>query len=437
MARRGRPNRAASSSSLDGQTLNGIDFALSRGGVITGRITDHNGEPQAGIPMSALRLSWGPSGTRQHERTSLRLFDRILTDDLGQYRIYGLSPGSYIVAAGAAAPGMMGMPEPPVQGTTYFPGTANVDEAQSVEVEIGQEVPVHFALAAAPLARVSGTIVDSSGRPVVWRSVMLATRTESGFGTRTAATTRPDGTFDIPGCPSRQLHDRSSAVTNATRRLRVCVVPDFSRRARPHRPDDFDEGWRDRHRPGDLGRKLPTTLRNAAHHSHHSRWTDVGGNARVRRRHRRRQRKFLTRRRARHRCVSFLVYRALRAVDAEGGAHRRRRYHRHRLQRDERHRWSRSRDDRSRDARVRNGEGRRLPARDGLCRRDSPERSEAWRQSHTIYSHRSARSTRPLSSQRRCHRDGMWQPRSNHSAATATTILRFRNACGRPLRRSP
>ena len=106
---------------VDGQTLNGIDFALSRGGVITGRITDHNGEPQAGIPMSALRLLWGPGGTRQHERISLRLFDRILTDDLGQYRIYGLSPGSYIVAAGAAAPGMIGMPEPTVQGDDVLP----------------------------------------------------------------------------------------------------------------------------------------------------------------------------------------------------------------------------------------------------------------------------------------------------------------------------
>jgi hypothetical protein len=186
---------------VDGQTLNGIDFLLSRGGVITGRITDHNGEPQAGIPMSALRLSWKPNGTRQHERLPMSFFERTLTDDLGQYRIYGLSPGSYIVAAGADARGVMGMPEFPVQGTTYFPGTANVDEAQSVEVEIGQDVPVHFALAASPLARISGTILDSSGRPVAWRSVMLATRTERGFGTRTAATTRPDGTFDIPAVP--------------------------------------------------------------------------------------------------------------------------------------------------------------------------------------------------------------------------------------------
>jgi hypothetical protein len=186
---------------FDGQKLDGIDFVLSRGGVITGRITDHNGEPQAGIPMNALRLSWGPGGTRQLERTSSGIFDRILTDDLGQFRIYGLMPGSYIVAAGAAGPGMMGMPEPAVQGTTYFPGTANVDEAQSVEVEIGQEVLVHFALATTPLARVSGTIVDSGGRPVSWRSVMLAARTANSVATRTAGTTRPDGTFDIPAVP--------------------------------------------------------------------------------------------------------------------------------------------------------------------------------------------------------------------------------------------
>ena len=186
---------------FDGQTLEGIDFALSRGGVITGRLTDHNGEPQAGIPMNALRLSWGPSGTRQHERPPSVFFDRILTDDLGQYRIYGLTPGSYIVAAGGGMPGMMSMPEPAVLSTTYFPGTANVDEAQSVEVEIGQEVPVHFALAASQLARVSGTIVDSGGQPVGWRSVMLATRTEGGVSTRIAGTTRPDGTFEIPAVP--------------------------------------------------------------------------------------------------------------------------------------------------------------------------------------------------------------------------------------------
>jgi len=182
---------------LDGQTLEHIDFALSRGGVITGRITDQNGEPQAGIAMQALRFSWRPNGARQLDSMSTAVFDRILTDDLGQFRIYGLMPGSYIVATGAL-PGSLPWKDPTAQATTYFPGTTNVDEAQPVEVEIGREASAPFALASAKMARVSGVIVDSGGRPVGWRSIMLATRSESTTAARSAATTRPDGSFDIP-----------------------------------------------------------------------------------------------------------------------------------------------------------------------------------------------------------------------------------------------
>ena len=70
-----------------------------------------------------------------------------------------------------------------------------------MEVEIGQEVPVHFALAASPLARVSGTIVDSGGRPVDWRSVTLATRTEGSVWGAYRGYSSPDGTFDILAVP--------------------------------------------------------------------------------------------------------------------------------------------------------------------------------------------------------------------------------------------
>jgi hypothetical protein len=149
--------------------------------------------------MNALRLSWGPGGTRQHERPPSVFFEQFLTDDLGQYRIYGLAPGSYIVAAGTA-PGL-NRSEPAAQGPTYFPGTANVAEAQSVEVEMGQEVLVHFALATSQLARVSGAIIDARGQPVGWRSVTLATRTDRSVWARIAGTTRPDGTFDISAVP--------------------------------------------------------------------------------------------------------------------------------------------------------------------------------------------------------------------------------------------
>jgi protocatechuate 3,4-dioxygenase beta subunit len=181
---------------LDGQTVDRIDFALSRGGVITGRVTDQNGEPQPGMAMTAMRSVWTSSGTRTLERTSSGFFGGVVTDDLGQFRIYGLMPGSYVVAVGAV-PGVFIGPEPRPQGVTYYPGTANVDEAQPVQVELGQEVSAHFSVVSTRLARVSGTVVDSAGRPVVWRQLMLVSRTEGVVFTRSRGTTRPDGTFDI------------------------------------------------------------------------------------------------------------------------------------------------------------------------------------------------------------------------------------------------
>ena len=188
---------------FDGQTLDGIDFALSRGGVITGRVTDQNGEPQPGLAINAMRFTWGPSGSRSLERSSSGLFWGMTTDDRGQFRIYGLLPGSYVVAA-AVMPGIFIGPRPAPEGLTYYPGTANVDEAQSVDVEIGQEVSVDFSLVNTRLARVTGTIVDSGGRPLGWRSIMLASRTDASSAFRSAATTRPDGTFEISSVPPGQ-----------------------------------------------------------------------------------------------------------------------------------------------------------------------------------------------------------------------------------------
>jgi protocatechuate 3,4-dioxygenase beta subunit len=185
-----------------GQSLDRIDFALPRGGVITGRISDHNGEPLPGIQVHPLRYSYGPSGTRQigAAPSGARAFGGFVTDDLGQFRIYGLMPGSYIISTGPQ-PGMVAGPEYEGLGPTYYPGTANVGEAQLVTVGVAQEVHAHFALVPSRLARVSGVVVDSRGRPVASRSLNLSTQTDSMMSSRSIGMTRKDGTFEIPSVP--------------------------------------------------------------------------------------------------------------------------------------------------------------------------------------------------------------------------------------------
>ena len=115
----------------DAQVVDRIDFALPRGGVITGRIVDSFGDPIAGVRVDARRYQYLPGGQRQLVPA---VFGAIASDDRGHYRIYGLMPGTYVVAAAPAASSMIVMPGPGGAmtsvnanagfATTYFPGTA-------------------------------------------------------------------------------------------------------------------------------------------------------------------------------------------------------------------------------------------------------------------------------------------------------------------------
>src|SRR6266545_1834143 len=80
----------------DGQTVADIDLRLTRGGVITGRVADEDGEPLARALVTVQRYQY-VRGERQ-----LTPAGGDQTDDRGQYRVFGLPPGDYYVSASAA-----------------------------------------------------------------------------------------------------------------------------------------------------------------------------------------------------------------------------------------------------------------------------------------------------------------------------------------------
>ncbi len=102
---------------------------------------------------------------------------RDTTDDQGHFRLFGLSPGEYVVSAALRAGGEVTDPagEPTGYAATYYPGTPNVAEAQRVNVTLGQEASnVAFALTATRLVRVTGAVINSRGQSVTNGMVMLA-----------------------------------------------------------------------------------------------------------------------------------------------------------------------------------------------------------------------------------------------------------------------
>ena len=152
-----------------GQTTGDIVVGLARGGVITGLVTDSEGRPARGVPMRVQEvrvvggnrviggvISITPGTTGE------------ATDDRGEYRLFGLSPGEYVVSAAPtdSADGQTRLMSGGTIGSVpvYFPGTAVAADAQTVTVKSGEETPaVSFRLQFARTARVAGVVSAPAG----------------------------------------------------------------------------------------------------------------------------------------------------------------------------------------------------------------------------------------------------------------------------------
>ncbi|HEV2862892.1 MAG TPA: carboxypeptidase-like regulatory domain-containing protein [Pyrinomonadaceae bacterium] len=109
---------------------------LLKGGVITGRVTDAQGEPVVALGVRAFRVR-DPEGRPSTPLPGTSMEDK--TDDRGVYRIYGLAPGAYVVTAGGR-PTFFG-PFPgayDADAPTFYP-SATRDTAAEVTVRTGQE----------------------------------------------------------------------------------------------------------------------------------------------------------------------------------------------------------------------------------------------------------------------------------------------------------
>jgi hypothetical protein len=197
----------------DAQVMDKVDVALPRGSVLAGRVVDEFGEAVAEADVTAMRLQY-QNGRRRLTPTGRNA----ATNDLGQFRIYGLPPGEYFVSAtlrnmgtmmidmmaggGGAVAGPSGSTQTSGYASTYYPSTSNPGEAQRVAVAVGQELSsVDIQLQPVKLARVSGIAMGSDGKPMGGAMVMLmpSTRDAMMFGPNSTSRTDKDGNFTLNG----------------------------------------------------------------------------------------------------------------------------------------------------------------------------------------------------------------------------------------------
>ncbi|HKB11522.1 MAG TPA: carboxypeptidase-like regulatory domain-containing protein [Vicinamibacterales bacterium] len=180
-----------------GQTVSRIDFVLQRTAAIAGRIVDEFGDPAPNVQVQPLRYVYS-NGERRMQAAG----PPATTNDLGEYRVFGLAPGLYFLGAtlrpmnyfSDASDRIAYLP-------TLYPGTGNPSEAQRLTVAPGQTISgINLTLLPVSASRVSGAVAFADGKAMSSGTVNATSRAmatgSAGFGQL-----RPDGTFTISGLP--------------------------------------------------------------------------------------------------------------------------------------------------------------------------------------------------------------------------------------------
>lgn len=195
----GRPLNISS-----GEEVKEIDFKIEPGGVITGRVTDADGNPVIGEPVLAAPAeeTMGPPRFNFDQRD-------MMTDDRGVYRLFGLPPGRYRVSIGRADDsGAVSFGRRKLFRRTFYPDATEQAQARIVEVKAGIEATDIDITAGRPLKtyKVSGRFVTADTNqpvanvPVGYSAVDARGRRMGGYGG--VSTTNARGEFVSEGFAS-------------------------------------------------------------------------------------------------------------------------------------------------------------------------------------------------------------------------------------------
>lgn len=168
-------------------------ITLIKGGVIFGIITNGDGDPVVNLTVRTFRI-------RDAEGNKVRAPGNMqprMTDDRGYYRIYGLPPGMYIVAAGGFGQYFGGVNPFANDAMTFAPSSTR-DTAVELLVRSDQEVSADIRYRSEPGHAISGK-VSGAVPQAPFNSGVRLTDVESHIMLTSAAVSAEERTFQLNG----------------------------------------------------------------------------------------------------------------------------------------------------------------------------------------------------------------------------------------------
>jgi len=189
-----------------GQRIADLVFKLGLAGVISGKVFDEDGEPMVGVAVRAMRQVYTDG------RKALQTTTEQETNDLGEFRVFGLAPGRYYISA--EIPGwnrIVGDREfsSPEKNTgekgyakIYYPNAPEAASASSVNVREGEEISsIDIFMKEVTVYRVRGRVQNLFPHQGTGDTQLVVARRSQitdwdPMGVQMAA--KADGSFEIP-----------------------------------------------------------------------------------------------------------------------------------------------------------------------------------------------------------------------------------------------
>ena len=183
-----------------GERFESANFALPRLGAIEGRVSDEFGDPAPNVTVQVFQVEFAGGRRRLLPVPSRRAVKP--TDDHGHYRLTGLPPGRYDVAALSGA--FTGQYESGGFAPTYHPSTA--DPSRAVPIILGADqdgASIDLELVPTLTGRIEGRLIEPSGTPVERGPVVLTAADRLGLVPFVAARalSNRDGAFEFRHVP--------------------------------------------------------------------------------------------------------------------------------------------------------------------------------------------------------------------------------------------
>lgn len=204
-----------------GQKVTGIVLKLVPLGGIAGRVLDAEGEPVEGASVECMSMAY-ERGKRQ-----LTDFERVDSDELGEFRIPRLAPGKYVIRA-TYEERWGEVQERPIRSSpagqatqevyipTYYPSTMNPNSASDIEVSPGAQMSgITVTLMRSRTLRITGHVSSVGETLPTHTNILLSTIGDRN--PRLGATADPNGDFQVDGVLPRSYILLAADMVEGTR----------------------------------------------------------------------------------------------------------------------------------------------------------------------------------------------------------------------------